>query len=266
MKTLFDIQSGRAITDENTLLIEAGSDYCCTGYWQKGGNRLDAVKVFSFDETEAEGRLAEIIDGVKKEPQAVMVCSAFAQALLVPNKFLGDDYSVLDSIYGGPAQAYFNDAVPEWGLTTVYSMPAAFNDVVQRSFSSVQFFHAYTPAIKMYNGYVADNQIAVHFTTSRFRVLFKKDSAIQLAQTYAYKTPLDVAYYLLKICYEFGLGQSDVHLILSGLIEKESALFAELQQFFSNVHFAHPPEMTLPNDSVPHHFFTSLYNLAQCAS
>ncbi len=265
MKTLFDIQSSRAITDEHTLLIEAGSDYCCTGYWQRQDNRLDAVRVFSFDETEAEQRLAEIIDGVKKEAQATVVCSAFAQALLVPNKFFGDDYSMLDAIYGQPAGSYFNDAVPEWQLTNVYSMPIAFSNVVQQAFSSVQFFHAYTPAIKIYNGYVADNQIAVHFTTSHFRVLFKKDSAIQLAQTYAYKTPLDVVYYLLKICYEFGLGQSDVHLILSGFIEKDSALFTELQQYFSNVHFAHPPEMALPADSFPHHFFTSLYNLAQCA-
>ena len=173
---------------------------------------------------------------------------------------------MLKAVYGPSAKAYLHDNVPEWQLTNLYAMPVAFHKALQASFSSLQFFHAYTPAIKIYNGYIADNQLNVHFTPQHFRVLFKKDSSIQLAQTYAYKTPLDVVYYLLKICYEFGLSQQELHVILSGLIEKDSAMFTELHQYFANVHFAHPPEITLPDDSHPYHFFTSLYNLASCAS
>jgi hypothetical protein len=73
-----------------------------------------------------------------------------------------------------------------------------------------------------------------------------------------------VAYYLLKICYAFELSQQEVYLILSGLVEKSSNLFAELQQYFAHIHFAQRPEISLPQTSHPHHYFTSLYNLAAC--
>lgn len=266
MQTLFHLRSGAAIDDNHTLLAEAGPDYCACAYYHKAAKSLDEIRYFSFAETEAEESVANVLADAKGLTGKALVCSAFTQALLVPTKFFTGDYAVLDAIYDGTAQTHWNDAIPEWQMTNVYSMPAAIHQSFQAAFANLQFFHAYTPAVKIYNGYVADNQIAVDFTRSRFRVLFKKDSTIQLAQTYAYKTPLDVVYFLLKICYEFGLMQGDVHLILSGLIEKESALFADLQQYFSNVHFAHPPEMALPEGEHPQHFFTSLYNLAQCAS
>ena len=122
-------------------------------------------------------------------------------------------------------------------MVNIYSMPSVFRDQMQQTFSSVQYLHAYTTAIKLYNGYLADNQLSVHFTPNHFRVLLKKDSAIQLAQTYFYATPLDVIYYLLKICYEFELDQASVSIILSGLVEKASNLYAELEQYFSKTSF-----------------------------
>jgi hypothetical protein len=266
LKTLFNLQSGKEIGSEHTLLLEAGSNYCCRAYVHKANNAIDGLQFVSFNETEAEDSISQLVNEKEKSVQNAVVCSAFSQALLVPNKFFNDDYSMLDFVYGQPAQAYFHDAISEWQLTNVYAMPLGIFEAVQGSFSSVQFLHAYTPAIKVYNGYVADSQINVHFSAHDFRVLLKKNSAIQLAQTYGYKTPLDVVYYLLKISYEFNLAPQDVQLILSGLIEKDSALFTELRQYFNNVHFTHPPEMKLPDDGHPPHFFTSLYNLASCAS
>lgn len=193
-----------------------------------------------------------------------VVCSALPQALLFPNKFFQEDYSLLDRVYEEPAQDYFHDRIPEWQLVTAYSLPQQLAQTVRNGFSEVQFFHAYTPGIKIFNGFVADHQLMVHITGQHFRVLVKKDAAIHLAQTYAYKTPLDVIYFLMKICYEFGLSQEGVYLILSGLVEKDSNLFTELQQYFAHIHFAQQPEIGLPQSSHPHYFFTSIYNLASC--
>jgi hypothetical protein len=266
VKTLFNIQSGKEIGSEHTLLLEAGSNYCCSAYLHKQSNTIDALHYASFEETETEQRLSEIIGDANGKTDLAVVCSAFSQALLVPNKFSPRGDELLNLTYNQPAQAFLNDAIPEWQMTNFYSVPERFYKQVRHSFSAVQFVHAYTPTIKIYNGYMADSQVTVHFTTQHFRVLVKKDSTIHLAQTYAYKTPLDVIYYLLKICYELSLALQEVHLVLSGLIEKDSSLFTELQQYFNNVHFAHPPEINLPDHSHPHHFFTSLYNLASCAS
>jgi hypothetical protein len=173
---------------------------------------------------------------------------------------------MLDLVYDQHAQQYLHDSIPEWQMVNMFSLPKALYQTLQQSFSTVNFCHAYTPTIKMYNGYVADHQLMVHFTPEYFRVLLKKDAAIHLAQTYSYTSPLDVVYFLLKISYEFNLDQSSVYIILSGLIEKDSSMYTEVEQYFANVHFAHPPEIKLPDNSHPQYFFTSLYNLATCVS
>ena len=110
-----------------------------------------------------------------------------------------------------------------------------------------------------------ENGIAADFTPGYFRVIVKKDGQLHLAQTYAYTTPLDVVYFLLKICSEFGLSQEQSTLSISGLVEKESALYRELYNYFLNIQFRNPAQPDLP-DGHPAHFFTSISNLAVCAS
>ena len=126
--------------------------------------------------------------------------------------------------------------------------------------------HAYTPSLKVFNGFSAPSQIDVYFGIRHFRVLVKKDNHIQLAQTYSYKNPLDVVYYLLKICYEVGLEQTEISVVLSGLIDENSAMFSELHSYFMNLHFAEAPAYSVPENDFPGHYFTSLYNLAACVS
>ena len=267
LNTLFDIQSGKEISREHKLLLEAGSDYCCYAFWNSATQTFDALRYISFPETEAEETLSKIVTELGSYRfQSVFVCSAFPQAILTPSKYFHDNYEALDVIYDEPSPAYKHDRITDWHMVNIYSMPSVFRDQMQQTFSSVQYLHAYTTAIKLYNGYLADNQLSVHFTPNHLRVLLKKDSAIQLAQTYFYATPLDVIYYLLKICYEFELDQASVSIILSGLVEKASNLYAELEQYFINIHFAQATDIKLPGDSYPHYFFTSLFNLATCVS
>jgi hypothetical protein len=120
--------------------------------------------------------------------------------------------------------------------------------------------------LKIYNGFVAPDQIDIHFNTEYFIVLVKKNKQAQLVQTYSYKTPLDVVYYLLKICYEFQIKQPEVFVIVSGLIDKDSNMYTELHNYFLNLHFAQAPSYSIPENDHPHHYFTSLYNLAACVS
>lgn len=267
VKTLFDIPAKATVGKDHTVLLEIGNTYAAYTYLNKATATLDGMFYHSFAETDAETDLKTIVANIASTGvQAAVVCSAFPEALLTPSKFFSQDYAVLDAVYGGAEQAHFHDSVPEWQLVNVYAFPQALRRLLDDAFFSVEFYHAYTPVLKIYNGYIADHQILAHFTEQDFRVLVKKDSAVQLAQTYAYKTPLDVVYHLLKLANEFGLSPQSLHLIVSGLIEKDSALYAELRQYFSHLHFTHPPERALADNSHPHHFFTSLFNLASCVS
>lgn len=249
------------------LLLEIGEGFCCYALLKGKERNFYQINYLTYDETQNEERLAGILDELKKQNcEKVIVCSAFSQAMLVPNAFAQHNRSLLNAVYDLPSQTFFSDGIPEWQMTAAYAMPQSVFKLINERFSSVQFFHAYTPGLKIYNGFVAPDQIDIHFATQHFRVLVKKDKQVQLAQTYSYKTPLDVAYYLLKICYEFQLSQSEVFVVISGLIDQDSAMYTELHNYFLNLHFAQAPAYSLPANEHPHHYFTSLYNLAACVS
>lgn len=265
MKTVFSIGNANAGCD--ILLLEIGEGYCSHALLKGQERTFHQIQYVTFDELEAEQNLAQVLDELKKENcQQIIVCSAFPQSLLTPKHGHKNDYILLNVIYDSPSQKYLKDEVAEWQMCVTYALPHSLFNLIKEKFRFAEFFHAYTPTLKVYNGFVADDQIDIHFTTQQFRVMVKKDKRVQLAQVYSYKTPLDVVYYLLKICYEFGLDQSGVSVILSGLIDQDSAMYNELHSYFLNLHFAEGPSFTLPQSEYPHHYFTSLYNLAACVS
>jgi hypothetical protein len=265
VKTIVESGSESGVGSNDTLLIEIGKEHCFTALFDKKANSITAVQMMTFNEAEAEEHLPGIIQRLAGHHfHSVVVCSAFPQALLFPTKYFQKDYTALNTVYDLPAQAYFYDSIEEWQMVNAYALPEPIYDIITDSFPDARFMHCYTPAIKIYNGFVADQQLSVHFAGNFFRVVLKKEMAIHLVQTWRYQSPLDVVYYLLRICQEFGLEQQQVFLILSGLIEKDSALFTEMQQYFTNIHFAQQPEISLPQSQHPHYYFTAVYNLAAC--
>jgi hypothetical protein len=72
----------------------------------------------------------------------------------------------------------------------------------------------------------------------------------------------------LKACNQFSLSREEIQLFISGLIEKESQLFRELYLNFLNIQFREPTWRLAGNGDkeYPSHFFTSLNDLARCAS
>lgn len=265
MKTLFEIGAGKETSD--TLLMEFGQDFCCYGSLIAREKRFEEVRYISFDEYEMEEGMREIINNLSKDSFGnISACAAFSQALLVPQSHFRNDFTLFKAIYDQPSQKHLNDTVQEFGIETVYSVPQTTYEHLYEIFPATRFYHSYTPALKIYNGFIAANQIDIHFTTRNFRVIVKKDQQVHLAQTYAYKTPLDVVYFLLKICSEIGLDQSEVFLIVSGLIDQDSSMYNELHNYFLNLHFTRDPDYSVPENDFPHYYFTSLYNLAACAS
>ena len=265
MKTLFDINREEHNSDNYTLLMEIGQDYFCYAFLDEQSKAFDLIRYITFEDTENPERFNGLFNDLEgRYFERVVVCSAFSQALLMPQKYYNNNNTLLEIIYDDPNRFYLNDAIPEWQMVNVYSIPNVVHELVLNRFPSIQFYHAYTPSIKVFNGYSNEDQIEIDFSTKYFRVMIKKDQQIHLAQTYAYKSPLDVIYFLLKICYEFKLDQSTVFIIVSGLISEHSAMYGELNNYFLNLHFAQVPEFSLPDNEHPHYYFNSLYKLAAC--
>jgi hypothetical protein len=96
-----------------------------------------------------------------------------------------------------------------------------------------------------------------------------KDTSLLLAQIFSYQKAEDVLYWLLKICRQFSISQEQVILVLSGLIDKQSAVFKELYQYFLNIEFAsieNDIQLSGEFEDYPVHFFSSIFKLASCVS
>ncbi|MBA2744693.1 MAG: DUF3822 family protein [Flavisolibacter sp.] len=266
MKTIFDI-GGHSSTNKQILLLEIGADHIYYALFDPVENRISRMVHLECDESELQDKVTALMKEYgSSEIFSCYVSSAFPQALLLPFSAGKNHKEILHAVYDEPASALLKDDINEWQIQNVYLLPAGILESITSVFPGATFCHAYTSTLKTYNGVNAEDQIAIHFTTKKFQVLVKKNGTLQLAQVYQYVSPLDVIYYLLKICSELGLEQSKVYLIVSGLIEKDSALYKQLRDYFLHIVFFEPVAVKLPEHDLPVHFFTSLNNLAACAS
>lgn len=267
LKTIFQIGD---ITDKKhheMLILEIGPDHCSYAFFNKTSNSIEGLKFANIDEFTAEADVGTILEELSsKSFEDVVIASAYPTAMLTPLQYSNESNNLLDLVYDQPKFQILHDTINEWQIVNAYSIPPDILQILKYRFPGGKFLHVYTPVLKVYNGFASEDQIAVHFTTQYFRIVVKKSAQLHLAQIYSYKTPLDVIYYLLKICSELELHQSGIYLIISGLVDESSALYKEMQNYFMNIHFSHPPEVTVPQHDYPQHFFSSTYNLAACVS
>jgi hypothetical protein len=269
VKRLFTIHSkGEQQNNGRVLLCELSHYHFCLAVAEPVSKRLVQLSYY-----EPDGLLKpdDIKDVLEKEAIAtndfkkVVISSAFPEAVVVPRQFFEKENAqvLLQSVYGSVQQPIFYDVLDELNSTLVYAVPP----VVAKEFNifeTVQAVHFFTAQIKNANRHAADSKMLVHFTGKEFRVVVIKGNQVLLAQTYPFLTPLDVVYYLLIISREHALSQSGTALVLSGLIDEGSALYKELYQYFSNIHFEKDGVQIADEGNYPNHFFSSIYNLAAC--
>jgi hypothetical protein len=155
--------------------------------------------------------------------------------------------------------------ISSWQVSTFYAIPQDLYNWIGQKFPDCRFRHQYSLSVQNLASPSSTGTLVIDFRTEEFSVIVAKDNKLLLFQTYSYSSPEDVIYYLLKICEQFQLTQELVEIKLSGLIDRNSALYKDLYQYFLHVEFRHST-WSNKNDVYPEHFFTSLNDLAKCAS
>jgi Protein of unknown function (DUF3822) len=192
-----------------------------------------------------------------------------AESLLVPSEFYKSEEMHFQHItlYGQNVQsALITEYLPDWKMYNVYRVPNSIHSALSRKFITGKFWNIYSIHLKNCDRKDRNN-ILVDFQPDEFSVLVFKDAALHLAQTFAYSTPEDVLYYLLKICDQFDISQQDVKLSLSGLIEKDSSIYRELYKYFIYPDFEILPDGIRLADALniyPAHYYSSISKLAAC--
>jgi hypothetical protein len=273
LKRLFYIKNeGADPIPQAVLSLGIGERHISFAITDKTGAELHSLAYYKTETTDSE-ILSELFSDhseLNRLFYVVQVSYDHSKNVLIPTQHFDAHVSktILDSMHGMNDQSFvISEAVNEWQLYNVYAVPKEVQEWLGRKFPAAIYRHHFTLGIKTMPPGSSD-RLLVNIHTDEFSFIAIKDNKLMIAQTHLYESPEDICYYLLKTCHQFSLSQEKVELSVSGLIEKESQLYRELYQFFVNVEFRLPTWQippTVDNECAPH-FFTTLNDLARCAS
>jgi len=144
--------------------------------------------------------------------------------------------------------------------TVSYSLPKATKNWVNIYFPGAIYQDQYTTISKNSSG----DGLYADFKTDEIAVVLIRDSKLLLATNLDYETPADLIWHFLNICHHYNISQQDIHLKLSGFLEKDSALYKELYQYFLHIELEEASWETAGD--YPAHYFKTFNRLAQCVS
>jgi Protein of unknown function (DUF3822) len=269
LKQLFHITESKAENLQPVLSIRLGETHASFAITNKQGNELYEL-AYCTEENWNEKTLMDFFEeypSLNNSFYQVFVAYDFSQSILAPVVFYKPEESqaLLNSMFGMlPGSHVISERIAEWQLYNTYAVAAEVQGWINKKFPAAQFWHQYSLAVKNIPVAGDAGNLLIDIRTDNFAIVGTKNSRLLIAQSFSYSTPEDVLYYLLKICHEFSLSQKEVKVHLSGLIDKDSALYKEFYQYFINVEFREAGWKT--ESDYPNHFFTSLNDLAKCAS
>ncbi len=262
----FSAEPGQSI-----LSMQIGEKRCCFAITDNSCKKIQQLVCYATNEMN-ESDLNNLFDSHQELHNPfykVLLNYEYPKSILIPFRYYKyeDAQFLFNNMHGYTGKGIVvSEAIPEWQLYNIYYVPKDIHDWVAKKFPAGKFWHTYSCGIKNLFDADVSGKLQVDFRTDDFTVIVARESKLLTAQTFLYSTPADVVYYLIKICQQFLLSQQDVKLVLSGLIEKESALYKELYQYFKNVEFKNADWQVSGSDEIPLHFFTSLNDLLRCAS
>lgn len=270
MKKLLSIKSEEVGADAPILCIRLGEQFCSFAIVDKTDRRLRQLYHYKTEKL-TESALDEMLAGhpeLKASFRDINICYDFPLSVLAPVNEMGDctPHSLIELMHGRQGgAAWLDDRLPARQINNYYAAPERVHNWIKNTFPGAHIFHQHSLLLRDADAATGSSVIMADLTHDFFSVVVLKDNQLLLAQDYPYSTPDDVLYYLLRVCARFSLSQETVELQLSGLIERQSALYTELYQYFLHTVFREA-SWEAPANDYPSHFFTSLNDLSLCVS
>lgn len=272
LKQLFLTGEMTGNNGEKILSLRIGAKHVGFSLSGPGDDALALIAFYSTEEINP-GSLDELMNLhplLEDKYRQVFVGFDYPEATLVPSSLTqpGSAPVILNAIYGVNGQStILQDTVRAWQLQIMYAIPTGVHQWVAKKFPDSQYWHHYSIGLKNIKPAEEGGHLLLEMRMYDLAVILSANGKLLLAQTFLYITPSDVLYNLLKACEQFNLSPATVKVEISGLIEKDSALFREIWQYFQFPELRNPVWKTKdPSAVVAAHFFTSFNDLARCVS
>ena len=275
MKPVFKIGRSEDLnTSQANLLMEIGETHCCFAVTDHIDQMMMQSVYYAAEGNDRDDMLKKVLQihpELTRPFRQTVIGYYMRENILIPSKLyhFEETKKLLHALYEKEQNTTISESVSEWQLYNAYNVPVSLHELLSRSFATGNFWHVYSVILKNRIDQHEGGKLIIDFKTDSFSIVVIKNNSILLAQIFAYSQPADILYWLLKICKEFSLSQNEVKLLISGLIERRSAVYKELDQYFLNIEFAsiaNGVKLSNPFHEYPIHFFSSLYKLAACVS
>lgn len=277
MNQLLNIQLGaQADAAQSVLLMEAGPQHVFFGIMSMGNKEIQQASFYSCNQQEEEVILHQVFEKhpeLKASFYQVIIGFQFAQNVLIPEKFYQEEstHTLLEVLHGkSNNHKVISEQVEGFDFYNAYQAPQHVYNWMNRHYSHAKYFHGYTAGIRNIRSQPDESpQLIVDFKPSQITVYALKHNQLQMVQMFPYESPSDVVYYLARICFQLGIMQQEVKVIIEGLIDESSAAYANLHKYFTNIEFGQVPDHVRFAENFnehPVHFFSSIYKLAACVS
>src|SRR5450432_582447 len=279
----FDIHNEDPNAEDATqcrLLVEVGYSSLIYVLLNVRGMRPAAIKVFQWPQVntnEPETILRGILESdpvlSRFHPSEIFLVYNFPESNLIPEKFFSADMTkpVTDLIYGNLSNdLVLDEKIPWFEFHNVYRVPARIHFLMQEKFQNARFWHFYSLQLKCFKMFTAKEEavyMKAFFYPDKMLVMVCKSGQLQLIQHFTYLDSKDVLYHLLNCCHQLSMSRGELVLELSGMIEKKSALYEDLELYFLNIRFDSMEDSIKMTDELmqfPNHFFASLLKMTIC--
>ncbi|MBW7891654.1 MAG: DUF3822 family protein [Chitinophagaceae bacterium] len=258
------------------LYVEVAGDHLLFGILDNNRREFIALQYVNLDGFNALNHCKEIIyhnEWLARSYNKVVVIYYFPESLLIPDSLYDEQLNQVsfDLLYGDLKKGeLLMDDLPDWNLKNLYRVPVVLHQLLGTHFPKGHFFHAYSILLKRckISGLrVEGDEASLVFYPNKLLFALFRNRQLQIVQTFEYETAEDVAYHLLNVCRRFDVNNEEILLKISGLLDDQSSVFAELLKYFLDVQLERRPEAfsyAEAFDAYPPHFFSPLFNTALC--
>lgn len=281
LKPSFDIVAENQDVAElrrSQLLLEISPSSFSYLFYDRSSHTLRALKHFPI-EFMSERSLSESISQIlqsesllQEDIREAVVVYNFPESNLVPAKFFDISISkpVTELIFGSVQRGLvLSERVPSWDIYNCYRIPRDIHSLIQKEFTAGKYWHFYSLLLAGVESQSLPEceYLKLVFYPDRFILALFHQQQLHLVNSYTYQTPDDAVYFVLAALKQLNMSPSNAVLVVAGLIDEQSPLYAELLKYFINVNLeALPDEIDTKGlfDYFPGHYFSPILRSLLC--
>jgi hypothetical protein len=268
-------------SDDYTLFVLVGLDNCIYSLFDKERNIFVSLHNFPFYHVHPEEKVYQRINAVFDEGpvisessySSVVVSVVNNISTIVPEAILeeGKEENILLLNHSASGTGgIFSDKINSIDALNIYSLNPVLQKAIMKKFPDANLKHFSTSLIEstlIKNKHKEEKNVTMHVQASHFEVIVTQGKSLLFYNTFNYKVPEDILYYLLNVFEQLQLNPETTNVSLIGEIEKRSGIYNLLIKYIRYIEFGSRPDninFSYGFHDIPAHYYYSLFSIVSC--